>query len=201
MPGAAAYGAQPGAYPGAQAYPGAMQGFPGAAAPQNSYGGAQKALSGASTMLKVMRIVFIGIGALCIVGGVVLALTVELVSGLSTAFTGVVLIAVAFLVLPKFFGMMGQATAMVDGLAAKERLAQTGVPAGGRLLQVQQTGRLVNYNPEIQALVEVQHPQFGTYQVQTTAVVPQIAIPRAQPGAPVQVRVDPMNKNEIALVF
>jgi hypothetical protein len=201
MPGAAAYGAQAGAYPGAQAYPGAMQGFPGAAAPQNSYGGAQKALSGASTMLKVMRIVFIGIGALCIVGGVVLALTVELVSGLSTAFTGVVLIAVAFLVLPKFFGMMGQATAMVDGLAAKERLAQTGVPANGRLLQVQQTGRLVNYNPEIQALVEVQHPQFGTYQVQTTAVVPQIAIPRAQPGAPVQVRVDPMNKNEIALVF
>jgi hypothetical protein len=104
-------------------------------------------------------------------------------------------------VLPKFFGMMGQATAMVDGLASKERLAQTGIPAGGRLLQVQQTGRLVNYNPEIQALVEVQHPQFGVYQVQTTAVVPQIAIPRAQPGAPVQVRVDPQNKNEIALVF
>jgi hypothetical protein len=104
-------------------------------------------------------------------------------------------------VLPKFFGMMGQATAMVDGLASKERLAQTGIPASGRLLQVQQTGRLVNYNPEIQALVEVQHPQFGTYQTQTTAVIPQIAIPRAQPGAPVQVRIDPTNRNEIALVF
>jgi hypothetical protein len=113
----------------------------------------------------------------------------------------VVLIAVALLVLPKFFGMMGQATAMVDGLASKERLAQTGVPANGRLLQVQQSGRLVNYNPEIHALVEVHHPQFGVYQVQTTAVVPQIAIPRAQPGAQVQVRVDPQNKNEIALVW
>jgi hypothetical protein len=170
-------------------------------APQNSYGGAQKALSGASTMLKVMRIVFIGLGALCVIGGIVLLVAVDAAAGISTAFTGVVLVAVALLVLPKFFGMMGQATAMVDGLASKERLAQTGIPASGRLLQVQQTGRLVNYNPEIQALVEVQHPQFGTYQTQTTAVIPQIAIPRAQPGAPVQVRIDPTNRNEIALVF
>jgi hypothetical protein len=31
--------------------------------------------------------------------------------------------------------------------------------------------------------------------------VPQIAIPRAQPGAQVQVRVSPQNQHEIALVF
>ena len=185
-----------------QAY-GAPAGFGAspAGAAQNSYGGAQKALSGASTMLKVMRIVIVAIGALCVVGGIVLLLTVDLVAGISTAFTGVVMVAIAFLVLPKFFGMMGQATAMVDGLAAKERLAQTGIPATGRLLQVQQTGRLINYNPEIQAVVEVHHPQFGVYQTQTTAVLPQIAIPRAQPGAQIQVRVDPQNRNEIALVL
>lgn len=170
-------------------------------APQNSYGGAQKALSGASTMLKVMRVAFIVVGALCVLGGLGLLIAVDVVAGVTTIFTGVVFVAVALFMLPKFFGMMGQATAMVDGLAAKERLAQTGMPAMGRLLQVQQTGRLVNYNPEIQALVEVQHPQFGTYQTQTTAVIPQIAIPRAQPGAQVQVRIDPQNRNEIALVF
>jgi hypothetical protein len=152
-------------------------------------------------MLKVMRIVFVGIGALCVLGGLIMIFTVDLVAGVSTAFTGAVFVVVALVMLPKFFGMMGQATAMVDGLASKERLAQTGMPATGRLLQVQQTGRLVNYNPEIQALVEVHHPQFGAYQVQTTAVIPQIAIPRAQPGAQVQVRIDPQNRNEIALVF
>ena len=71
----------------------------------------------------------------------------------------------------------------------------------GRLVQVEQTGRLVNYNPEIRATVEVTHPQLGVYQAQTTAIVPQIAIPRAQPGAQIQVRVNPQNQHDIALVF
>jgi hypothetical protein len=112
-----------------------------------------------------------------------------------------VFVGVALVMLPKFFGMVGNATAMVDGLAARERLAQTGIPAQGRLISVQQTGTMINNNPEIQAVVEVHHPQLGVYQAQTKAVVPQIAIPRAQPGAPVQVRVNPQNQHEIALVF
>lgn len=175
--------------------PGAMMGS------QNSFGGAQSALKGAGGMMTAMKWGFIGIGGLCVIGGIVLAVAVELFTGVSLAFTGAVFVVVALLVLPRFAGMVGQATAMVDGFAAKERLAQTGIPANGRLLSVQQTGRLVNYNPEIQAVVEVHHPQFGPYQTQTTAIVPQIAIPRAQPGAPVQVRVNPQNQHDIALVF
>jgi hypothetical protein len=118
-----------------------------------------------------------------------------------TAITGGVLIGIAFSVLPRFAGTLGQASAMVNGLAAKEQLAQTGVPARARLMSVQQTGRLVNHNPEIQAMVEVHHPQLGVYHAQASAIVPQIAIPRAQPGAEVQVRVNPQNQHDIALVF
>ncbi len=151
--------------------------------------------------MKVMKYGFIVIGGLCVLGGLVLMLAVDAITGISIAFSGGVLVVVAFAVLPRFAGMLGQATAMVDGFAAKEQLAQTGIPAMGRLLSVQQTGRLVNYNPEIQAVVEVHHPQLGAYQTQTTAIVPQIAIPRAQPGASVQVRVSPQNQHEIALIF
>jgi hypothetical protein len=168
---------------------------------QSSFGHAQSALAGAGGMMTAMKWGFVAIGGLCVLGGIVLAVMVEPVTGVSVVFTGAVFVVVALLVLPRFSGMLGQATAMVDGFAAKERLAQTGIPAQGRLLSVQQTGRLVNYNPEIQAVVEVQHPQFGVYQTQTTAIVPQIAIPRAQPGAPVQVRISPQNQHEIALVF
>lgn len=175
--------------------------FPGAGAPQNSFGQAQSALAGAGSMMKMMKFAFIGIGALCVLGGVVMLFAVDVMFGIILAFTGAVFVGVAFAVLPMFSGMVGQATAMVDSFAAKEQLAQTGIPAQGRLINVQQTGRLVNYNPEIQALVEVHHPQLGVYQTQTTAIVPQIAIPRAQPGAPVQVRVSPQNQHEIALVF
>jgi len=196
----------PAAYPGAM--PGAMPGaYPGAgamgmgAAPHNSFGQAQSALSGAGSMMKLMKYAFLGIGALCIVGGVIVIIAADFMTGIMVAVTGAIFIGVALAVLPQFSGMVSQASAMVDGFAAKEQLAQTGIPAQGRLISVQQTGRLVNYNPEIQALVEVTHPQLGVYQTQTTAIVPQIAIPRAQPGAPVQVRVSPQNQHEIALVF
>jgi hypothetical protein len=181
--------------------PGAMMQMPGAAPGQSSFGQAQSALAGAGGMMTAMKWGFVGIGVLCVLGGIVLAVMVDVVTGVSMVFTGAVFVVVALLVLPRFSGMLGQATAMVDGFAAKERLAQTGVPATGRLVSVQQTGRLVNYNPEIQAVVEVHHPQLGVYQTQTTAIVPQIAIPRAQPGAQVQVRVSPQNQHEIALVF
>jgi hypothetical protein len=173
----------------------------GAGGAQNSFAQAQTALSGAGSMMTMMKYAFIGVGALCILGGLVMLIFVSAMGGIMTAVTGAIFIAVALFMLPMFSGMVGQATAMVDGFAAKEQLAQTGIPAQGRLISVQQTGRLVNYNPEIQALVEITHPQLGVYQTQTTAIVPQIAIPRAQPGAPVQVRVSPQNQHEIALVF
>ncbi len=169
--------------------------------PHNSFGQAQGAIAGAKGMMTMMKYAFIGIGVLCALGGIALMIFVDFFSGIATIFTGAIFAGVAIVVLPKFTGMVGQAGAMVDGFAAKEQLAQSGIPAQGRLLNVQQTGRMVNYNPEIQALVEVHHPQLGVYQTQTTAIVPQIAIPRAQPGAPVQVRVSPQNQHEIALVF
>ena len=189
-------GGMPAGMPGA--YPNAM-GAMGAA--HNSFGQAQSALSGAGSMMKLMKYGFIGVGALCILGGLVLLVAVNVMTGIMVAVTGAIFIGVALAVLPQFTGMVSQASAMVDGFAAKEQLAQTGIPAQGRLISVQQTGRLVNYNPEIQAVVEITHPQLGVYQTQTTAIVPQIAIPRAQPGAPVQVRVSPQNQHEIALVF
>lgn len=192
-------------YPGApQQYPGMPQGapqYPMAQPTGNPYGQAQKALAGAGSSMKMMKYGFIGIGALLVLFGIVLVFAVDVVTGVSLAFTGVVMAGVALFVLPRFTGMLGDATAMVDGFAAKAQLAQTGMPANGRLLQVEQTGRLVNFNPEIRAMVEVQHPQLGVYQTQTTAVVPQIAIPRAQPGAQVQVRINPQNQHDIALVF
>jgi hypothetical protein len=187
----------PGQMPGAMQMHAAMMG----GAPQNSFGQAQSALAGAGGMMTAMKWGFVGIGALCVIGGIVLAVVADILTGVSVVFTGAVFVVVALLVLPRFSGMLGQATAMVDGFAAKERLAQTGIPAMGRLISVQQTGRLVNYNPEITAVVEVQHPQLGVYQTQTTAIVPQIAIPRAQPGAQVQVRVSQQNQHEVALVF
>ncbi len=172
-----------------------------APAPHNAYGHAQSVLSGAGSTMKVVKYSLIGFGGLSILGGAVVLLAASAVTGVMIAISGGVMIGVALAVLPQFSGMLSQASAMVDGLAAKEQLAQSGTPAQGRLLAVQQTGRLVNYQPEVQAMVEVSHPELGVYQTQTTAIIPQIAIPRVQPGALLQVRVNPQNQHDVALVF
>ncbi len=167
----------------------------------NPYGQAQNALAAGGNMLAIAKYSTIGLGGLCILGGAVALFALDAVTGVMIAISGGVMIGVALSVLPRFAGMLGQASAMVNGLAAKEALAQSGTPAQGRLLAVQQTGRLVNYNPEVQVTVEVSHPTLGIYQTHTSAVVPQIAIPRAQAGAMIQVRVNPQNAHDVALVF
>lgn len=168
--------------------------------PYNPYGQAQKALSGAGSSIKMMQVLFAGLGGLMAIGGVIMLILVDIGGGIGLIVTGVIFAVVALTVLPRFTGMIGSVSSQVEGMAYKAQLAQTGMPAMGRILQVQQTGRLVNYNPEVQALVEVNHPQRGVYQAQTTAVVPQISIPQIQPGAQVQVRINPQNPQDIALV-
>ncbi|MBM4359920.1 MAG: hypothetical protein FJ096_17590 [Deltaproteobacteria bacterium] len=194
------FGGMPGGAP--QGY----GGMPGAPSPYalNQAAGlarAQNALSQTGNTLRYMQYGFVALGAVLALGGVALLITVGVGEGLGLLITGVTLAVTGWFTLPKFMGMVGQASAQVGQLAHKQQLAITGMPATGRLLQVQQTGRMVNYNPEIHVVVEVQHPQHGVYQVQTTAVVPQIAIPQAQPGAQVQVRINPANPQDIALVF
>jgi len=185
-----------GALPGAPGNPYAPMGNPLGGLSQ-----AQGALRGAGSMIRVMQIALLVLGAGLLAGAIYFVVDGNPVMGIGLGIGGVSLAWTGWFQLPKFLGMVGQATAQVDGLARQQQLAATGIPAVGRLLFVQQTGRLINYNPEIAATVEVQHPQHGTYQAQTTAVVAQIAIPRAQPGAQVQVRVNPTNPQEIAILF
>lgn len=204
------YGQQPGGYapqPGAQPQgawpqnpmPGAGGYAPGAPA-VNRYGAAQSSLKNASGMLKTMQIVFAGLGALMALGGVVLIIAVDFSAGLGLLISGVVIGAVAWFTLPKFMGQLGGATAMVGALHAKEQLAMTGMPMTARVLGMQQTGALINMNPQVQATLEVQGPQ-GPYQVQTMAVIPQMNIPQFQPGMMVNVRVNPQDPRDVAVVF
>lgn len=179
-----------------------LGGYPQAQPPAgvNRYGQAQSSLKSAGATLKIMRVAFAGLGALLAVAGLVLVFTVDVGTGSGVLITGVVLGATGWFTLPKFMGQLGDASAMVDALHAKEQLAMTGTPMTARVLAVQQTGAMINMNPLVHAVLEVQGPQ-GAYQAQTMAVVPQMSIPRFQPGAMIQVRVNPMNPHDVAVVF
>ncbi len=164
----------------------------------NPYGQAQSALKTTGGMLKAMRIGFLILGALLAVGGVVMMFSVGAGAGIGMIISGVTLAGVGWFTLPMFMGMVSGATSMVDGLAAKQQLLTTGTPMMARILGLQQTGTFVNMNPQVMVMLEIQGPQ-GPYQVQTTAVIPQMSIPQCQPGATVQVRVNPANPQDVAL--
>jgi hypothetical protein len=167
----------------------------------NPYARAQAALSSGSSWVELTKYMVAGIGALMVIGGVAWVLMGDVTGGGILLVTGVVTAVVAFTVMPQFTSMMKSATSMVDGLAANAMLAQTGIAATASIIQVQQTGRMINFNPEVLALVMVTHPHTGaSYQARATAVVPHVAIPRIQPGLQVTVRIDPQNPMHVALV-
>ncbi len=223
QPPAAQPQAGPGGYPpyGAQPYGGQQPGMPGmqpgvpgmppgvhpgmgspyGGAPVAArLGGAQASLQRAGGMLRTMQILFTVFGALMAIGGIVMIFAVDAGGGIGLAITGVVFVVVAWVMLPKFMGQLGGASAMVNALAAKENLAMTGIPTSAQVLGMQQTGTMVNMNPQVMCTLNVNGPQ-GPYQVQTTAIVPIMNIAQFQPGAVVNVRVNPQNPMDVAVVF
>jgi hypothetical protein len=163
-------------------------------------GGAQASLKAAGGMLRTMQILFTVLGALLALGGIVMLITVDVGSGIGMILTGGIMAGTAWFMLPKFMGQLGGATAMVNALAAKEQLALSGMPATAQVLSMQMTGTMVNMNPQVAAVLQVNGPQ-GPYQVQTTAIVPQMNIPQFQPGRVVSVRINPQNPMDVAVVF
>jgi len=123
--------------------------------------------------------------------GAGLGIVITLVSIL---FSLVVFGGVAFVMWKVFGGLMKQSQ-------ERQALLATGMPAMGRVIQLVDTGMLVNNNPQVRIVVEVQMPGRPPYPADTTMIVSMLAIPRVQPGCMVQLRVDPMNPARIAILI
>lgn len=95
-----------------------------------------------------------------------------------------------------FGGMMRQQ-------AETRRLLRVGVPAAAQVMSVQMgemtvtTG--VHRNLQLVLHLQVQPPGRPPYPAQLTTMVSELQIPRLQPGAAVQVRIDPANPAKLAL--
>ena len=78
-------------------------------------------------------------------------------------------------------------------------ILKNGIDAKARIVSVQQTSVMVNYQPQIAFTLEI-HPPGGTpYQAQTKAVIPMVNIPQLQPGVEVPVKIHPTDPTKIAL--
>lgn len=94
-------------------------------------------------------------------------------------------------------------TSLMKGKAAHDQLLKTGQPARGRILQLGHTGMSVavmgHRHIKLMLTCEV-HPSFGPpYQATFEQLVSELQLGSVQPGAQVDLRVDPANPQRIAM--
>jgi hypothetical protein len=83
--------------------------------------------------------------------------------------------------------------------ASTDALLQTGTPGSATITGLTQTGMYFNENPQIRMQLLVTLPGQTPYAAQHTEIVPMMLLGRLNSGAPLQVRVDPMNLNRVAV--
>lgn len=87
------------------------------------------------------------------------------------------------------------------GRGETAKLLQTGTPAMATILSIWETGLRINNQPEIGFQLRVQ-PQGGQpFDTQAKAIISMLQIAQIQPGAQVQVRYNPQNPAECAVVI
>src|SRR5262245_27897886 len=85
-----------------------------------------------------------------------------------------------------------------DEAQQRQRIFAAGHPAQARIVQVRQTGTTVNNQPEVDLLLDVFPSNAPPYRARTSRLVSLFEIPRFQPGATIEVRVDPTDPSRIA---
>lgn len=80
-------------------------------------------------------------------------------------------------------------------------ILQSGIPATAMIVQLSETGMMVNYQPQVKIVLQVNPPNGAPYQTDTVMVVSQLQIPRIQPGMVVPVKIDPANPANVALAI
>lgn len=169
---------------------------------KGAYDSAQRAIAKSSNIVTIAKYVLIGLGVISVAGGVVALMRGGLSGAITPLLIGGVCLYIGLRQMSTFESMIGDASQLVDGLAAETQLAASGLPAEALVQSIRQTGRMVNQNPEVHLALTVVHPQTNAeYAAEIITVVDQIAIPQVQPGSRIAVRVDPLNAQRVALAL
>jgi hypothetical protein len=89
----------------------------------------------------------------------------------------------------------------LGSLGANSDILANGVMAQATILKAWQTGMMVNYNPQIGLLLQVQPADGNPYQAETKAVVSQLKLAQLQEGSLVPVKIDPNDRSHVALAL
>lgn len=99
--------------------------------------------------------------------------------------------------------VVGIVAMLMNSQAKTNKLLQTGTPAQGRILQLGTTGQSVavmgHRHLKLVLTVEVQSPYGAPYVASFEQLISELQIPSVQPGAIVELRIDPANPQRIAM--
>jgi metallo-beta-lactamase class B len=93
--------------------------------------------------------------------------------------------------------------AMVDQLTGEDvnrEVRVNGLPAHAQVLEIWDTGVTLNDDPVVGFRLQVDAEGRTPWVAETRAVVSQLAIPRIQPGAILEVRYDPLDPSRVAIM-
>ena len=92
--------------------------------------------------------------------------------------------------------------AMIDDYTGEDvnnPVRENGVPASAEVLEIWDTGVRLNDNPVVGFRLLVTLEDGTSYQAETKNVVSVVHIPQVQPGAVLPVKIDPENRQLVAL--
>lgn len=85
-----------------------------------------------------------------------------------------------------------------NAMGGNANLNMTGVPASAEVLSIEDTGKLINYDPIVRLKLAVQ-PAYGTpFETTTEVMVSKIAVPRV--GDKINIKYNPVNNTEVMIV-
>ncbi len=97
-------------------------------------------------------------------------------------------------------GIMIFARRLINKTVGPNRgVLQNGLPAQAKIVGVQQTGVMLNNQPQILFDLEVQPPGGTPYRAQTKAIIPMVNIPQFQQGVEVPVKIHPSDPTQVVM--
>jgi hypothetical protein len=87
----------------------------------------------------------------------------------------------------------------MTGEGEARRIRRVGERADAEIVDIWDTGITLNNNPVVGFKLLVRPENSGSYEARTEGLVSRLHIPRIQPGAVIQVAIDPEDRSRVAL--
>ena len=123
----------------------------------------------------------------------------ELVGGLSIAIIGITCLSIAGMTAVTIVLVIVIRRFIQKKVGPDRTVLEQGIAAKAKIISVQQTNMLVNYQPQAIFQLEVYPPNGAPYQATTKTVISMVNIPQYQPGAEISVKIHPADPTRVEI--